>query len=57
VVGYSTHWRALIKDRRIQRTKILYYQSSMHPWIKSDKPGKCPICGMDLVPIYADEAA
>ena len=36
--------------------KILYYQSAMHPWIKSDKPGKCPICGMDLVPIYADEA-
>ena len=27
----------------------------MHPWIKSDKPGKCPICGMDLVPIYAGE--
>jgi multidrug efflux pump subunit AcrA (membrane-fusion protein) len=36
--------------------KILYYQSAMHPWIKSDRPGKCPICGMDLVPIYADEA-
>jgi multidrug efflux pump subunit AcrA (membrane-fusion protein) len=36
--------------------KILYYQSSMHPWIKSDRPGKCPICGMDLVPIYADAA-
>jgi multidrug efflux pump subunit AcrA (membrane-fusion protein) len=34
--------------------KILYYQSPMHPWIKSDKPGKCPICGMNLVPIYAD---
>ena len=34
--------------------KILYYQSAMHPWIKSDRPGKCPICGMDLVPIYAD---
>jgi len=32
--------------------KVLYYQSSMHPWIKSDKPGKCPICGMDLVPVY-----
>jgi multidrug efflux pump subunit AcrA (membrane-fusion protein) len=32
--------------------KILYYQSPMHPWIKSDKPGKCPICGMDLVPVY-----
>jgi hypothetical protein len=32
--------------------KILYYQSAMHPWIKSDKPGKCPICGMNLVPVH-----
>ena len=32
--------------------KILYYQSPMHPLIKSDKPGKCPICNMDMVPIY-----
>jgi rubrerythrin len=22
----------------------------MHPQVQSDKPGKCPICGMDLVP-------
>jgi len=32
--------------------KILYYQSPMHPWVKSDQPGKCTVCGMDLVPIY-----
>jgi len=32
--------------------KVLYYQSAMHPWIKSDKPGKCTICGMELVPVY-----
>jgi hypothetical protein len=32
--------------------KVLYYQSPMHPWIKSDQPGKCPICGMNLVPVY-----
>jgi hypothetical protein len=38
------------------QSKILYYQSPMHPWIKSDKPGKCPICGMDLIPVYADQA-
>src|ERR1051326_1850090 len=31
------------------------YQCSMHPWIKSDRPGKCTICGMDLV--AADPAA
>ncbi len=29
-----------------------FYQSAMHPWIKSDKPGKCTICGMDLTPVY-----
>jgi len=25
----------------------------MHPWIKSDKSGVCPICGMTLVPSHA----
>ena len=24
---------------------------SMHPQIKQDKPGNCPICGMDLIPL------
>lgn len=32
--------------------KLLYYQSAMHPWIKSDKPGRCTICGMNLTPVY-----
>ena len=32
--------------------KPLFYQSAMHPWIKSDKPGTCTICGMALTPIY-----
>lgn len=32
--------------------KILLYQSPMHPWVKSDKPGQCTVCGMDLVPVY-----
>ncbi|GAB4166587.1 MAG: hypothetical protein Fur0032_04050 [Terrimicrobiaceae bacterium] len=31
---------------------IQFYQSPMHPWIKSDKPGSCTICGMALVPVY-----
>lgn len=34
-----------------------FYQSPMHPWIKSDKPGKCTICGMDLAPVYDGEKA
>lgn len=36
--------------------KIKLYQSPMHPWITSDKPGKCTICGMALAPIYEGEA-
>ena len=32
--------------------KVLFYQSPMHPWIKSDKPGNCTICGMKLVPVF-----
>ena len=34
------------------KRKILLYQSPMHPWVKSDKPGQCTVCGMDLVPVY-----
>jgi len=35
--------------------KILYYVDPMHPQYKSDKPGRAPDCGMDMVPVYADE--
>lgn len=37
------------------KRRILYYQSAMHPWIKSDKPGRCTICGMELAPVYEGE--
>ncbi len=30
---------------------------SMHPQIRMDEPGKCPICGMDLIPLVQDGAA
>ncbi|MDD4516158.1 efflux RND transporter periplasmic adaptor subunit [Massilibacteroides sp.] len=34
--------------------KKIVWVSAMHPHIRSDKPGKCPICGMDLVPMEED---
>ena len=35
--------------------RILFYQSPMHPWVHSDKPVKCTVCGMDLVPVFEGE--
>jgi hypothetical protein len=33
--------------------KLLYYTCPMpeHSHVHSDKPGKCPLCGMTLIPI------
>ncbi len=32
--------------------KVKYWTGSMHPQVKMDHPGQCPICGMDLIPVY-----
>jgi RND family efflux transporter MFP subunit len=37
--------------------KILYWYDPMHPAYKSDKPGKAPDCGMDLVPMYEGQGS
>ncbi|HEV2721165.1 MAG TPA: efflux RND transporter periplasmic adaptor subunit [Thermoanaerobaculia bacterium] len=34
--------------------KPLYWVDPMHPQYKSDKPGKAPDCGMDLVAVYEE---
>lgn len=35
--------------------EIAYYTCSMHPSVKSDEPGQCPICSMDLTPVTKGE--
>ena len=36
---------------------VAYYTCTMHPSVRSQDPdGKCPICGMDLVPVMKTEA-
>lgn len=31
------------------------YTCAMHPQIRSDKSGNCPLCGMELIPLLEDE--
>lgn len=42
------------KDEVTQET---IYTCSMHPQIRQNEPGKCPICGMDLIPLTSGNEA
>jgi Cu(I)/Ag(I) efflux system membrane fusion protein len=35
----------------IETTKSTIWTCAMHPQIRMTEPGKCPICGMDLIPL------
>ncbi|MFV8355761.1 efflux RND transporter periplasmic adaptor subunit [Flavobacterium sp. XS1P32] len=46
------------EDHSTHQTKeSLFYTCSMDPQVKEDKPGKCPICHMDLTPMKNDDSA
>ena len=36
---------------------VTIWTCSMHPQIRMPKPGKCPICGMTLIPVKTDTGA
>lgn len=40
-----------------QSDEGVFYTCSMDPQVKEDKPGKCPICHMDLTPMKKDNSA
>jgi Cu(I)/Ag(I) efflux system membrane fusion protein len=50
-------------ESTVINSNVAYYTCTMHPFVRSQEPkGKCPVCGMDLVPVYksgtnADSAA
>ncbi len=46
------HLSAVTSDAR----KALYYTCTMHPWVRESKPGPCPVCGMNLTPVYANKS-
>jgi len=40
-----------------QMESKVYYTCSMDPQIKEDKPGKCPICHMELISVKVDQSS
>jgi membrane fusion protein, copper/silver efflux system len=39
------------QEIQAQKNKSAIWTCSMHPQIRMNEPGKCPICGMDLIPL------
>ncbi len=47
----STHQQIDSSAHQHESEDPTTWTCSMHPQIKQDKPGDCPICGMDLIPL------
>ena len=43
-------------DKKVAANKDVYYTCSMHPQVNEPKPGKCPICGMNLIQVQKSKA-
>jgi Cu(I)/Ag(I) efflux system membrane fusion protein len=41
-----------VQNDKGSENEVSYWTCSMHPSVHSEKPGKCPICGMELIPVY-----
>lgn len=48
-VGCKNHTATNAHAQHAAESVLEVYTCAMHPEIVKDKPGKCPICGMDLV--------
>lgn len=62
--GTSTDWtvprpRSLSEFEahveHVHEGDVAYYTCSMHPSVRAQQPGTCPICSMDLVPVTREE--
>jgi Cu(I)/Ag(I) efflux system membrane fusion protein len=51
----ADHARFAHGDTAVDEGDIAYYTCSMHPSVRSQDPGKCPICSMTLIPVTRAE--
>lgn len=55
VIGIALGWMFFAGDNaednhNHSQESVEYWTCSMHPNVRSQEPGDCPICGMDLIP-------
>ena len=50
-VFHSSEQKEETHNHSADETKAEIWTCSMHPQIRMEKPGKCPICAMDLIPL------
>lgn len=62
--GGSSTWGVAVRDPAAELTHdghghagddVSHYTCSMHPSVRRESPGQCPICSMDLSPVTFDE--
>ncbi len=46
----KSHEQGSLESEHAAHEQGAVWTCSMHPQIRMDKPGQCPICGMDLIP-------
>lgn len=55
IIGLTAGWFLFKSDEHqvSQSTHVTaqQYTCSMHPQIRQNEPGKCPLCGMELIPV------
>ena len=51
-INHTRHEHGAEAPAAVEKEQI--WTCSMHPQIRQPKPGKCPICGMDLIPVSTE---
>ena len=51
LVFHPSHKQKEKHDQAAEVTQGTIWTCAMHPQIRMEQPGKCPICGMDLIPL------
>lgn len=56
LIFHRSHDEKTAQGQKVQETNNTIWTCAMHPQIKMDHPGNCPICGMQLIPLVQNTA-